>query len=210
MLDDREGNAGGKSHSDDPDAPPRSDELRAAQVLREALRETEDKQDADPLRPGTPRSSEARWLAAHLRFPSELESLGEVRARGLARSARESVAVKRSQAELRSSTMRQLSRSISGTGGLLLGAVILLMVSWAILDQGSKLRSSPGSSMGQTAWLLRESLRRGESPTVRLDLMLQERLRQRRLHGVRGSVSLVNRHHRLSSSTAMREGDKVQ
>lgn len=210
MLDDREGNAGGKSHSDDPDAPPRSDEFRAAQVLREALRETEDKLESDPLHPGTPRSTEARWLAAHLRFPTELESLGEVRARGLARAARESIAVKRTHAELRSTTIRQLSRSITGTGGLLLGAAIMLIVSWAILDQGSKLRSTPSSGMGQTAWLLRESLRRGESPTVRLDLILQERLRQRRMHHVRGSVTLVNRHHRLSSSTAMREGDKVQ
>ena len=33
-------------------------------------------------------------------------------------------------------------------------------------------------TMNQTTWLLRESLRRGESPTARLDLLLQEALRR--------------------------------
>ncbi len=210
MQDDREGQVDHRTHSDDPDAPPRSDELRAAKSLREALRETEDKHDSDPLHPLSPRSAEARWLAAHLRFPTEMESLGEVRARGLARSARELVAAKRSQAELRSSTMQKLSRALTGTGGLLLGAAVLLMVSWAILDQGSKLRSSPSMTMNQTTWLLRESLRRGESPTARLDLLLQERLRHRRILSLRSGVTLVNRHHRVVSPNAAKEGDKVQ
>lgn len=210
MLDDREGNAEQKAHSDDPDAPPRSDELRAARALRQALHETEDKHESDPLHPLAPRSQEARWLAAHLRFPTELESLGEVRARGIARSARESVAAKRSQAELRSSTIRQLGRSLTGTGGLLLGAAVLLLLSWAILDQGSRLRGSSGTGMNQTAWLLRESLRRGESPTARLDLLLQERLRHRRMASLRSGATLVNRHHRMPSQSVQREGDKVQ
>ena len=50
---------------------------------------------------------------------------------------------KRSQAEQRSSTLRRLGRSITGTGGLLLAAAVLLVFSWALLDQGSKLRQSP-------------------------------------------------------------------
>lgn len=204
MLDDRDEPIDTQGAVEDPDAPPRSDELRAARTLREALQATEEVSDHDPLRPQAKRTPEARWLAAHLRFPTEMESLGELRARGLARAAKELVQAKRSQAEQRSSTLRQLGRSITGTGGLLLAAALLLLFSWAILDQGSQLRSSQtGNFAGQTAWLLRASLRKGESPAARLDLMLQERLHQRRTHGMRNGVTLVNRHHRLPATMAI-------
>ncbi len=204
MLDDREETGESQVALDDPDAPPRSEEIRAAHTLRESLRETEESSDHDPLRPLSRRDPEARWLAAHLRFPTELESLGELRARGLARSARESVMAKRSQAEQRSSTLRQVGRSITGTGGLLLAAAVLLLFAWGLLDQGSKLRQSPSvNGFNQTAWLLRRSLQSGESPTARLDTMLKERLHQRRTQGLRNGVRLVNRHHRVQSSSAM-------
>jgi len=208
MLDDRDAPVDSQGIGDDPDAPPSADEQRAARALREALRESEESQDSGTLRPPSRRDPEARWLAAHLRFPTELESLGELRGRGLARAAREAVMTKRSQAEQRSSTIRQLGRSISGTGGLLLAAALLLIFSWALLNHGSTLRQAQtGSGLTQTAWLLRESLRRSESPTARLDLMLQERLQQRRAHGLRTGVTLVNRHHRLPTSAAMASGE---
>ncbi len=204
MLDDRDEPTENQGAVEDPDSPPRSDELRAAKTLREALHATEEASDHDPLRPQGKRTPEARWLAAHLRFPTEMESLGELRARGLARAAKEQVLAKRSQAEQRISTLRQLGRSITGTGGLLLAAALLLLFSWAILDQGSQLRSSHmASSQGQTAWLLRMSLRKGESPTERLDMLLQERLHQRRAQGLRNGVTLVNRHHRIQSTMAI-------
>ena len=210
MQDDRDAPVDPQGTAADPEAPPRSDELRAARALRDSLRETEESPDSDDgsaLRASNRRDPEARWLAAHLRFPTELESLGELRGRGLARAAREVVMAKRSQAEQRSSTLRRLGRSITGTGGLLLAAAVLLVFSWALLDQGSKLRQSPlGGELSQTAWLLRQSLHRRESPTERLDLLLKERLHHRRTHGLRHGVTLVNRHHRISPSLAMTPG----
>lgn len=204
MQDDRDEPVDNQGAVEDPDAPPRSDELRAARSLRDALRATEEASDHDPLRPQGKRTPEARWLAAHLRFPTEMESLGELRARGLARAAKEQVTAKRSQAQQRSSTLRQLGRSVTGTGGLLLAAAMLLLFSWAILDQGSQLRSKQTTgALGQTAWLLRDSLRKGETPTARLDMLLQERLHQRRSQGLRTGITLVNRHHRIQSTMAI-------
>jgi hypothetical protein len=184
--------------TDDPDAPPSDEERRAAALLREALSATEE----GPRAPGAPasgargpeRPEEARWLAAHLRLPTADDSLGEVRARGLARAAREAVTQRRAQA--RESGWRQLGRSLTGTGGLLAAAAALLVVSWALLDQGLRMQRGLARAVPRTttALLLRASLSRNESPTQRLDLMMQERLQQLRTAPLRaGSAVLASR-----------------
>ena len=183
---------------DDPDAPPTEEERRAAAVLRTALAATEDapQPGSGPVpRPGE-RSEEARWLAAHLRLPLADDSLGEVRARGLARAAREVVMSRRAQGKRRDGGWRQLGRSLTGTGGLLAAAAALLIVSWGLLDQGLRLqrglvRAAPRVT---TALMLRSSLQRNESPTQRLDLMMQERLLQlRAAPGRTTSAALASR-----------------
>ena len=185
---------------DDPDAPPTEEERRAAAALREALAATEEPPLAQPgsgpaKRLGE-RSEEARWLAAHLRLPSADDSLGELRARGLARAAREAVVSRRLPVKKRDGGWRQLGRSLTGTGGLLAAAAVLLIVSWGLLDQGLRLqrglyRAAPRVT---TALLLRSSLDRNESPTRRLDLMMQERLQQLRTAPLRaGSAVLASR-----------------
>lgn len=186
---------------DDPDAPPTEEERRLAAALREALSATE---EASPEAAGGPKSSgaaprlihkseEGRWLAAHLRLPSERDSLGEVRARGLARAAREALLSRRAQAAQRDRSWRQLGRTLGGTGALLAAAAALLIVSWGLLDQGARLQRGFAHPVPRTttALLLRTSLQRNESPTQRLDLMLQERLQQLRAAPVRTGPAAV-------------------
>lgn len=176
----------------EPDAEPTEDELRAAAALRESLAATE-------LAPGPggrrePVSDpEARWLAAHLRIPSADDSLGEVRARGLSRAARELLTARRAMAARRGGSLRQLGRSLSGTGGLLAAAALLLVVSWALLEQGSRLRQRTMSPTVASALLYRRSLHRAESPSQRLELMLQERLLARRGGAGRTSATVIAR-----------------
>lgn len=185
---------------DDPDAPPSEEERRGAAALREALAATEapasyPKGSGPAPRLGE-RSEEARWLAAHLRLPSGDDSLGEVRARGIARAAREAVLGRRAQVKRRPGGWRQLGRALSGTGGLLAAAAVLLIVSWGLLDQGLRLRQGLLQPMPRatTALLLRGSLQRNESPTQRLDLMMQERLQQLRTAPLRrGGTVLASR-----------------
>ncbi len=185
---------------EDPDAPPTEEERRGAAALREALLSTEEPTSYPKGSGPTPRlrekSEEARWLAAHLRLPSVNDSLGEVRARGLARAAREALLSRRAQAKPRDGGWRQLGRALSGTGGLLAAAAVLLIVSWGLLDQGLRLRQGLLQPMPRatTALLLRGSLQRNESPTQRLDLMMQERLQQLRAAPLRsGGAVLASR-----------------
>lgn len=182
---------------DDPDAPPSEEERRGAAALREALQATEEPTSYPKGSGPGPRlrekSEEARWLAAHLRLPSANDSLGEVRARGLARAAREALLSRRAQAKHRDGGWRQLGRALSGTGGLLAAAAVLLIVSWGLLDQGLRLRQGLLRPMPRatTALLLRGSLQRNESPTQRLDLMMQERLQQLRAAPLRGRGTVL-------------------
>ncbi|MFT3754971.1 MAG: hypothetical protein QM769_03325 [Pseudoxanthomonas sp.] len=183
---------------DDPDAPPTPEELRAAAALREALTATEaPRPPAQGAAPGSrPRaaSEEARWLAAHLRLPSADDSLGEVRARGISRAAREVVMNRRAQ--VRSRGWRQLGRSVTGTGGLIAAAAALLVVSWGLFDQGLRLQRGLVRAVPRTttALLLGASLKHKESPTQRLDLMIQERLLQLRAAPLRaGGAVLASR-----------------
>ena len=176
----------------DPEAEPTEEELRTAGALRRALSATE-----LAAGPGGRREPvldpEARWLAAHLRVPTADDSLGEVRARGLARSAREVVTARRALAARRGGSLRQLGRSLSGTGGLLAAAALLLVVSWALLEQGSRLRQRTMSPTVASALVYRRSLQRAESPSQRLELMLQERLLARRGGGARSSTTVIAR-----------------
>lgn len=184
---------------DELEAAATAEEKRAAANLRAAL-----EPDAETA---APRSSEGRWLAAHLRLPTAEDSLGEVRAWRLARAARESVqSRRRPQVERRSDWKRaaRLGRSLTSTGGLLGAAATLLIVSWLIVGQGQNGpagRHGAGSSSGPQrtgrigtavaesgampaaaaqALLLRSSLLRKESPVQRLDLMIQARLAELR------------------------------
>lgn len=186
---------------DDPDAPPTEEERRLAAALREALSATEEALPEGPAGSKssgaaqrlTHKSEEGRWLAAHLRLPSEHDSLGEVRARGLARAAREALLSRRAQAAKRDRSWRQLGRTLGGTGALLAAAAALLIVSWGLLDQGARLQRGFARPVPRatTALLLRSSLQRNESPTQRLDLMLQERLQQLRAAPVRTGAAAV-------------------
>lgn len=176
---------------DDPDAPPTEEERRLAASLREALSATEEATSgaASPAH----KSEEGRWLAAHLRLPTEKDGLGEVRARGLARAAREALLGRRAQAARRDRGWRQLGRTLSGTGALVAAAAVLLIVSWGLLDQGVRLQRGFARPVPRvtTALLLRSSLQRDESPTQRLDLMLQERLLQLRAAPLRPSGTVL-------------------
>lgn len=185
---------------DDPDAPPTEEERRGAAALREALLATEEPASYPKGSGPAPRlrekSDEARWLAAHLRLPSADDSLGEVRARGLARAAREALLGRRAQVKRRDGGWRQLGRALSGTGGLLAAAAVLLIVSWGLFDQGLRLRQDLLQPMPRatTALLLRGSLQRNESPAQRLELMMQERLQQLRAAPLRrGGAVLASR-----------------
>ncbi|HMU40393.1 MAG TPA: hypothetical protein PKE31_15395 [Pseudomonadota bacterium] len=213
MQDERDENKPGgsresaKDFEDDPDAPARSDDVRAALSLREAIQETEDALAKE--RPAAFRAQEARWLAAHLRFPTELDSIGEVRARGLARAAREAVQTRRSQAEMRAFSVRRFRRFASGTGGLIAGAVAVLVFVWFVVGKGNDSLPSPSRPAPmQTAWLVRDSIKRKESPSVRLDLLIQARLRKRQTGVSPKPSTLMNRHHRVSSHGASAKGAK--
>lgn len=197
--------ASGPPHlpKDDPDGPPTEEERRLAAALREALAATEEPALEGPGGPKTSgaaqrlthKSEEGRWLAAHLRLPTAHDSLGEVRARGLARAAREAVLSRRAQAARRDRGWRQLGRTLGGTGALLAAAAALLIVSWGLFDQGVRLQRGFARPMPRatTALLLRSSLQRNESPTERLDLMMQERLQQLRAAPLRtGSTVLAS------------------
>jgi len=142
-----------------------------------------------------PQSSEARWLAAHLRYPKPEDSIGEVKARRLARMARESVQGRQLRSSQRASSWARLGRSLSSTAGLLGAAGLLLLISWLLLDGGEtrkgarvesgasgvrQHRMSPPPARVATALLLRHSLRKGEDPAQRLDLMIQRRLSELR------------------------------
>ncbi len=141
-------------------------------------------------------SNEARFLIAHLRYPKAEDSLGEVKARRLARMAQEAVHLRRIRHTQRASSWSRLGRSLSSTAGLLGAAGLLLLVSWLILDQGdprkpsrkdsSSLRVSrvsPPSARVTSTLLLRQSLAKREDPAARLDLMIQ-----RRMNELRGSA----------------------
>lgn len=177
-------------YEDDPDAPPSEEEKRAAAALRSALeREGE---------AGPPRSVEGKWLAAHLRLPTAEDSLGDVRAWRLARGARESMQARRAAAEQQGEGFSRLGRSLTSTGGLLAAAAMLLIVSWLIVGQGqrastvannagrdgsSKLRTLQASATSLRAaqtLIYKSSLKRAESPTKRLDLMIETRLAELR------------------------------
>ena len=139
-------------------------------------------------------SNEARWLTAHLRYPKSEDSLGEVKARRLARMAQEAVHVRRVRSTQRASSWGRLGRSLSSTAGLLGAAGLLLLVSWLILDQGDprkqgrvegvavrQSRVYPPSARVTAALLLRQSLaNKNEGPVTRLDLMIQRRLNELR------------------------------
>lgn len=178
-------------YEDDPDAPPSEEEKRAAAALKNAL-ERED--DAGP-----PRSAEGKWLSAHLRLPTAEDSLGDVRAWRLARGARESMQARRAAAEQQGEGFSRLGRSLTSTGGLLAAAAMLLIVSWLIVGQGQRaqtvannasgregsakvrtLQSSATSLRAAQTMIYRSSLKRAESPTKRLDLMIETRLAELR------------------------------
>lgn len=186
---------------EDPDAPPTEEERRLAAALREALLATEEaavqgpggtKKSGAAQRLGH-KSEEGRWLAAHLRLPTAHDALGEVRARGLARAAREALLSRRAEAARRDRGWRQLGRTLGGTGALLLAAAALLIVSWGLFDQGVRLQRGLIRPMPRatTALLLRSSLQRNESPTERLDLMMRERLQQLRAAPLKTSRTAV-------------------
>ncbi|MCS6914823.1 MAG: hypothetical protein RMK29_02060 [Myxococcales bacterium] len=161
---------------DEPEAPPNEEELRAAAALR------------DELERSGPPSAEVAWLRAHLRLPTWDDSLGEVRARGLARAAREQVQARRAAAALLAARLppwRQVRRALIGTGGLVASATLLFLVSSAMLDQ---MRRPAGTTPHRAAQaeLLRTSLRLRESPSRRLDLMLEDRLQLLRQSGYQG------------------------
>lgn len=160
---------------------------------REAQAEGEAAEEASPA--SGPQSSEARWLAAQLRYPKPEDSLGEVKARRLARMAREAVQQRQLRSSQRASSWARLGRSLSSTAGLLGAAGLLLLISWLILDQGDPRkqarvdsgaspvrlpRMSPPSARVATALLLRHSLAKKEEPAQRLDLMIQRRLSELR------------------------------
>ena len=141
-------------------------------------------------------SNEARFLIAHLRYPKAEDSLGEVKARRLARMAQEAVHLRRIRHTQRASSWARLGRSLSSTAGLLGAAGLLLLVSWLILDQGDPRRPSrkdggslrvsrvsPPSARVTSTLLLRQSLAKREDPAARLDLMIQ-----RRMNELRGSA----------------------
>ena len=162
---------------EDPDAPPSEEELRAAAALQREL-EGEG-----------PRSPEVAWLRAHLRTAKWEDSLGEVRARGLARAAREQVATRRAaQSSLLPAGLppwRQLRRALIGTGGLVASTALLLVFSSVILDQAGR-PAVAEQHRAQQAQLLRASLQLKESPTQRLDLLIEDRLQAVRQAGYRG------------------------
>jgi len=106
-----------------------------------------------------------------------------------------------------------LGRAITSTGGLLAAAALLLGISWLLLGQGQgglgggrraagadKAASGPpsmripaASLRSAQAFVFRDSLLRQESPTQRLDLMIEARLLELRgtgtgegEHGVAG------------------------
>lgn len=178
-------------YEDDPDAPPSEEEKRAAAALKSAL-ERED--DAGP-----PRSVEGKWLAAHLRLPTAEDSLGDVRAWRLARGARESLQARRAAVEQQGEGFSRLGRSLTSTGGLLAAAAMLLIVSWLIVGQGQRastvahsgagrdgnpkvraLQPSATSLRAAQTLIYKSSLKRAESPTKRLDLMIETRLAELR------------------------------
>lgn len=159
----------GAAPGDDPDAPPSEEELRAAAALRQELEGA----------PGARPSQEAAWLRAHLRPATWEDSLGEVRARGLARAAREQLQARRAaQAPLLPAGLppwRQLRRALIGTGGLLASTALLLLISSVLLEQAGR-PPAAAELRAQQAELLRASLLRKESPSQRLDLVIEERL----------------------------------
>lgn len=209
-----------REHDDDPEAAPTDEERRAASALRRSLGGAEgndggtasqspaaggtadDAAKAEPEpggetaeAPSPPASNEARWLAAHLRYPTAEDSIGEVKARRLARMARETVQQRRVRSSQRSSSWVRIGRSLSSTAGLLAAAGLLLLISWLILDQGDPRRQArfdgargtarmarmtQPSPRVATALLLRRSLKNKESPAQRLDMMIQGRLSELR------------------------------
>jgi len=183
---------------DDPDAPATEEEKRAAARLREAVGDGETgREEPLRLRP-SPRSVEARWLAAHLRYPSSDDSLGEVRARGLARAAREQVALRRGAVPPKTLPVRwrRASRLLTGSAGLLVAAVAFLAISWVVMEHGSPtvpgtarvLVDAQSSARTSTELLMHASIERKESPSRRLDLLIQARLAARRLDSQRSGA----------------------
>jgi hypothetical protein len=178
---------------DDPlGGPSTDDERRAASALRAALEPTA----GEP--PG--RSTQARWLAAHLRLPAAEEPLGEVRAWRLARAARSEVVSRKLRAAQRSSGWSRLGRALTSTIGLLAAATALLICSWVLLGRsaspggvggssryidddrdGLRQRWRGGDSLPATqALLFRRSFLQKESPAQRIELMIEARLAELR------------------------------
>lgn len=188
----------------EPDAPIGPDEANAAKSLREALVSTEQDAETATAQVQTPRSNTSQWLAAHFRFPGPLDSLGEVRARGLARAAKDTVLAKRSHTSKTTEPLRPFRRWNRLTR--LLSAVGLLVVAWFAVEQGRKLRQASDTQAQtqlahppQTAWFLRDSLARRESPTARLDWQIRQLLHKRGLRHSTATDKLFNRHHRLTA-----------
>lgn len=122
------------------------EEVRAAAALRDAL-EPRDGASA-------PLSTEGRFLAAHLRLPTALDSLGEVRAWRLARAARESIQASRRRFVARSGgwvRLGRIGRSLYGTAGLWATAALLLFFCWFIVGQGQ------GQGQGGPSWGRRDT-----------------------------------------------------
>lgn len=177
---------------DDLDRPPSAEELAAAAGLRDELA-------AD--------GAGAGWLRAHLRAATEEDVLGDVRSRGIARAARE--ALQQRRALLGSASGRAGGRARPGhppavrllreVGPLFLsvGAGLLLLTGGAVWLESFMSGRAPGRAEPEiaapgpgTQLLLRASLKRGESATARLDIMIEER-RAAALHARGASALLV-------------------
>jgi hypothetical protein len=152
-----------------PEGPPSEEELRGAQALREALEQS---------------GPEAGWLSAHLRVPTWDDSLGDLRARALARSAREVAQARRAAQAARPAlpSWQKVRRAVIVTGGLTAAAALLLVLSSVLLEHG---RPGPAAPPPLSAALLRASFQPKESPSRRLDLLIEERLQAVRQSGYR-------------------------
>lgn len=170
---------------DDPDAPPSEEEKRAAAALHRALASRDE---------GSLPSPELKWLSAHLRLPTAQDALGDVRSRRIARLSREAAQAKRAALAQRGTLWTRIANSLTSSAGLLVAAGLLLFLSWLIVGQGQQHRGSHPSyaqalvdsqhrlqhARAAQMLLFRESFKRNESPTKRIDLMITTRLAERR------------------------------
>src|SRR5258708_5778161 len=101
QMSDKE-NRQGEDPSSEPEAPPTQEEVQAAQELRQQLS-------------GEREGADRGWLLAHLRVPSGDDLLGDLRARGLVRSARDTVLSRQAAEAARKASVqpwRRLWRSL--------------------------------------------------------------------------------------------------